>query len=176
MNGPHAPYTINEYVERVSENQGTFMGQLKGSFRIVYEYLDQLKTLGKYEDSTIIVMGDHGERQGDIAPPQQAITGGLLVKPKGSAGKPLVINAAPTSSDNFCATVYEAAGIPSDGMEPDYFHIPSDAKNLRYLEHWLMGDGEGPLLLTYEIDGDANDFDNWSLMEKGYYDRLQTGE
>lgn len=167
LDGPHAPFIINESVEPVPEGQGTFMGQLKGSFRIVYEYLDQLKALGKYEDSTIIIMGDHGERQGDIIPPQKAITGGLLIKPKGSAGKPLTDNPAPTSSANFGATVYEAAGIPADHLAPGYFQVPADAKNVRYLHHWLLGEGGGPnYLLIYEIDGDANNFDNWTLIEK----------
>lgn len=167
LDGPHAPFIINEYVEPVPENLGTFMGQLKGSFRIVYEYLDQLKALGKYDDATIIIMGDHGERQGDIIPPQQAITGGLLIKPKGSSGTPLASNAAPTSSDNFRATIYKEAGLSTEGLGLTFFQVPPDAKEIRYLHHWLLGEGGGPnRLLIYEIDGNANDFGNWSLIEE----------
>lgn len=31
-----------------------------GSLKIVYEYLEQLRALGKYEDTTIIITADHG--------------------------------------------------------------------------------------------------------------------
>jgi len=42
-------------------------------FHIVYEYLDQLKQLGMYENSTIIIFGDHGARKNDTKPLEHAI-------------------------------------------------------------------------------------------------------
>ena len=46
MQGPHMPYVMNEKAEPAAEGESNAMIQTKGSFHIVYEYLDQLKQLG----------------------------------------------------------------------------------------------------------------------------------
>lgn len=61
--GVHLPYNMTENVERMPENTGTEKQQLKGVLKEVELYLDMLKASGVYEQSTIIVTGDHGQHQ-----------------------------------------------------------------------------------------------------------------
>lgn len=166
LQGPHAPYVMNERAEPVpSEKSGSTI-QTKGSFHIVYEYLDQLKRLGLYKNSTIVITGDHGSRRDDINPLESAIVTGLFVKPAGRAGEPLAFNSAPVSSDNLRPFIYEQAGLPYASLGKTYFEVPQNAENARYLYHRLKKTDKNPSrLLIYEIKGDANRFENWTLIE-----------
>lgn len=58
--GPHAPYTINENVEKVKIGETGLYNQAIASLKIVKTYLNELKKLGVYENSTIFIMADHG--------------------------------------------------------------------------------------------------------------------
>lgn len=166
LRGPHAPYVMNEKAEKVSKDKTNSTIQTEGSFHILYEYLDQLKALGLYKDSTIVITGDHGSRKDDREPLDRAIVTGLFVKPAGSEGLPLAINRAPVSSDNLRPFIYEAAGLPHEGLGLTYFEVPENSRGTRYLYHYLMAsEGRPERLLTYEIKGDANIFANWTLTE-----------
>jgi len=60
LNGAHAPYTMDENCESINYVDGSVEKQALGALRIVEQYIQQLKALGVYEQSTIIVMADHG--------------------------------------------------------------------------------------------------------------------
>ncbi|HZK29388.1 MAG TPA: sulfatase-like hydrolase/transferase, partial [Clostridia bacterium] len=165
--GSHAPYNMDEYGWEVEAGQSSVLLQTKGSFRIVFEYLEQLKSLGQYEDATIIVTSDHGARKSDTQPLDNAIVTGLFVKPAGKSGASLKYNNAPVSADSLRATVYQAAGLDYSAYGPTYFEVPEDADVVRFLYHRLYKTDSTPArLLTYQIDGDANDFLNWRLIEE----------
>lgn len=59
LNGVHAPCMMNEDVEW-TEEELTEQQTLQGIMKILYEYIDRMKKSGVYEDSTIIIAGDHG--------------------------------------------------------------------------------------------------------------------
>lgn len=166
LNGSHSPYLMNEFAAPVSSEQSNSIIQTKGSFHIVYEYLKQLKELGLYKDSTIIIMGDHGARKDDYHPLDRAIVTGLFIKPAGKADTPLQLNRAPVSADNFRPFIIEASGLPHADFGKTYFEIDENTSTTRYYYYRLKKDKNQPQrLLTYEINGDANDFSNWSLIE-----------
>lgn len=167
LNGSHAPFTIDEEAHAIPANEGSVLGQTKGSFHIVYEYLDQLKELGLYENATIVITGDHGVRANDHQPPAAPNTAGLFVKPKGHAGTPLAYSHAPVSTDNFHATIYAAAGLPHADLGSTYFEVPVDSQEPRYVYYLIMGSEEGPeRLLIYEIGPNARDFAQWKVINE----------
>lgn len=167
LNGPHPPYNLDEYGNEAEPGQSSYKIQTKGSFRIVFEYLDQLKALGLYEDATIIVTGDHGARLSDTQPLSSAIVTGLFVKPKGAIGEPIKINRAPLTSDNLRATVIEAAGIDAPQYGQSYFEVSPDEFAVRFLFHRLYGSEDQPARVeVYQVLGDANQFNNWILVEE----------
>lgn len=167
LNGPHAPFNMDENAQPLPSNQATVLSQTKGSFHIVFEYLDQLKALGLYQDATIIITGDHGARPNDISPLQAAITTGLFVKPSGQAGTPLAMNSAPVSSDNFRPTIYQAAGLPYEELGQSYFDVPVDSKAPRYQYFLVVESQDSPRRLQiFEIMDNARDFNNWKLIDE----------
>lgn len=62
LTGAHPPYTMNDNCERVDSDQGSEQGQGLGALKIVSEFIEQLKALDAYENSTIFVVADHGAR------------------------------------------------------------------------------------------------------------------
>jgi len=148
LQGPHPPLHMDENVQWVEES--TLIEQTKGSFRIVYEYLRQLKEIGMYESSLIIVMGDHGNYVGDdLEKPAHA---GLFVKPAGSAGTPLDVSHAPVSPDQLHATLMEGLFGTDGGFGPTFFDISEGDDIVRKYDINLW---------RYEITGDGRDFSNW---------------
>ncbi len=167
LNGPHAPYTMNEKAQEVEKGNSNSTIQTKGSFHIVYEYLSQLRKLGLYENSTIIITGDHGARKNDTEALDRAIVTALFVKPSGSAQIPLKLSTAPVSTDNLRPFIYQEAGITQTQSGPSYFEVSSDDQTPRILRHRLVGKfGQNNRVLRYEVIGDANDFNNWRLVDE----------
>ncbi len=172
LNGSHPPYSMDESALETEPGQSSCRRQTKGSFHIVYSYLDRLKALGLYEQSTIIITGDHGARSSDTRDPESAMAVGLFVKAAGEAGQALKYSEAPVSTDNLRATVYQAAGLDYTSYGSSYFDLSPEEFVLRYVFHRLYpSEGEPERLLTFEILGDANDFDNWTLVKEEEIER-----
>ena len=60
ISGGHPPFTLNENVEEVAPEEGSYEDNIKASLTITRTYLDKLKEAGVYDNSVIIVMADHG--------------------------------------------------------------------------------------------------------------------
>lgn len=162
--GAHYPYTMDAYGNDVGEGNTSFTDQAIGSMRIVNEYLEQMKELGVYDSSTIIVTADHGywyltpdELSGTTSPI-------MLVKPANEQGerKPLAVSDAPISHMDFQPTVIEAIGGNSDKYGDTVFEIDDpDRKRLYYMTTSNGKHDTG--IREIEIDGDALDFDTWKF-------------
>jgi hypothetical protein len=161
LNGPHTPYTMNEDAQEALPDQTSRIQQTKGSFKIVYEFLDQLKALGLYEDSTIIILGDHGyNRLEDPEKPQPPVTG-LFLKLSGESGTPLKYSGAPVSTDNFRATVIKAAGGEHATYGVALEDVREDAAVTRKFYWHLTPQMGGPVIHEYDIKGDVNNLADW---------------
>ena len=100
LQGPHYPYTINEFAQPVEV--ATREQQAKGNLYIVEEYINQMKACGVYEDSMIIVTADHGDSANYAAPI-------LFVKDRGTTGV-FQENDAPVSHLDLHATIFSYLG------------------------------------------------------------------
>ena len=149
MLGPHPPFQMDENIEYVA-GWTTPLQQAKGSLRIVFEYIRQLKELGLYKDATIIITADHGafSEEGLLEPAHAA----LLVKPAGSAGTGLAVSHAPVCPDQLPGTVMEGFFGDNGGFGPGYLDIEEGAGVVREYDFRLD---------HYEITGDGRDFSNW---------------
>jgi hypothetical protein len=176
--GPHLPYTMNRNAEYDPDGKLTRNDQTMGCFHIIYEYINQLKELGIYKDTTIIITADHGysaNHDGINSKPNYVLTGpeisALIVKPAGSDTTSLKQNDAEVAQLDFRASIMKAAGLeyakygtPYDeatmlrGTSRIHFHRSQETINghwawLRELEQW-------------NVNGDARKFSNWELIEK----------
>ena len=104
LQGGHENITINENMERVKG--GLKYKQLRGSLRNFEELLKQLKTLGLYDNATILLVGDHTECY-DI----QNIA---FVKRKNERHEALAFNSVPCQISDIAGFILKEYGIPTD--------------------------------------------------------------
>ncbi|MDL2225442.1 sulfatase-like hydrolase/transferase [Eubacteriales bacterium OttesenSCG-928-M02] len=167
LQGSHAPYEMNEYAQAVQSHETSLLQQTMGSFQTVYEYIDQLKALGLYEDATIIITGDHGKSD-DYTPLNMYKTTALFVKEKGKSGGSLAYSDAPVSHDNFQATILKSAGIEAEGYGKAVFEVQEGENVLRRFLYRVdkRTNQKESYLEEFEIDGDARDFENWKKLRE----------
>ena len=102
--GMHGPLCSNEKAEYVEES--TKDETLKGLVYIIDEYLSQMKELGKYDDSTIIITADHSD---DMRFPQPI----YFVKKKNEHHDVMPVSVAPIAHRDFQGTISEIIGQDS---------------------------------------------------------------
>ena len=169
LSGAHPPYTLDENGNNVGENGSSFTQQAIGSMRIVNEYLEQMKELGVYDSSTIIVTADHGYWY--IPPVLPDLKWGasspiMLVKPANESGErqPLAVSDMPVSHMDFHPTVIEAMEGDSAKYGETVFEV--DDPNRKRIYYMTIADGSHDTgIQEIEISGDALDFNNWKLTE-----------
>lgn len=152
--GAHPPFRMTEDLRLVDEWESNLISQAKGSLKILYYYIEQLKRLGKYEESTIIVIADHGiqvdfKESGNPIPL-------VLVKEAMVSQKQLKISKAPVSQKEFIPTILQAMKIESGMYGRTYEQVPENEKNKR-----IHADIWGNNINIYEIDGNVKDLGNW---------------
>ncbi|MDL2205313.1 hypothetical protein LJC33_00190 [Eubacteriales bacterium OttesenSCG-928-N13] len=103
VNGAHMPYTIDSEGNPLpTEEQGTLHGlheQSTWTLDYVQALMQTLKDSGLYDTTTIVLLGDHGDRLWDASRENQGYArhASLLVKPAGSTGD-FTVSDAPTSN------------------------------------------------------------------------------
>lgn len=141
----------------------------RGGFEIIFRYIDEMKLLGIYDNSTIIILGDHGRAPVEIEVDNKpgltsAITTALLVKPKNAPAENLKIDRdSELSNDFFAASVLEYAGLDHSDFGLSYNDV---IEGDLHPERWLQtfdwhGYGDVVYKALYKVTGDARDFNNW---------------
>lgn len=163
MRGCHSPFTMNENCEEVEPDSVGSFAQTTGCFKFIFEYIDELKSLGLYEDATIIITGDHAALNSDHDLYTDENLTALLVKESGKSSTPLVTSDVPVSQDNFLATIVKSAGIDTDtDYGKAYSEETNDPSKVRH--HFFQ---TAPYATSknygYEVKGDGRDFANWEI-------------
>lgn len=139
LDGPHPPYVLNERAENTGEATDV-IAQAKGSLYIVEQYIKQMKALGVYDDSTIIIMTDHGDTN--------EAYGLLLVKQQ----QPVIgfpASDAPVSYFDLHSTLFAEIG---EHQGDSFFDIPEDESRVRYMN--IYSSEHGTIVCTeYAING-----------------------
>ena len=154
---------------------------IRGGFKLIEMYLDQMKKSGIYDTSTIILIGDHGRPPAEIEYADREklstieldgdIRTAVLVKPEGVDRNPLIIDRdTELSNSEFAATVLEYAGVDKTGFGPSFIDVKSMDKNdiperILHVYCW-KGIGRVDDILKYKVTGDASDFNNWEVIER----------
>ncbi len=171
LRGCHPPFAMNENCEQVPSGSVTSLQQTTGAFKIIKEYINQMKALGIYENSTIIITGDHAGPHAwtnDLTEYTQPMNTALLVKPKGAHGTQFKTSKAPVSQENFLAEIVKSANLKTDhDYGKAYSDISEDDNILR--NHYFItftGSKRKDELVTYEITGDGTDLSNWRVINR----------
>ncbi|MBE6662063.1 MAG: hypothetical protein E7606_02135 [Ruminococcaceae bacterium] len=168
LNGCHSPYTMDENGNAIPSNNyaSAAIPALKGCFKLIYEYIEQLKALGLYEDATIIITGDHARAMDDTVDVEGARVTALFVKESGSHGTPLADSSAPVCQENLRAEIVKSAGLKTQNDYGAAFSdIDEDADIVRKY-YFEKSNGDKDEIVVYHVKGDAKDFDNWTLHER----------
>jgi len=174
--GCHTPikYNLNWEAANDKEKNDTTMA-LKQSLTIIYEYIEQMKTLGVYDDATIVITGDHPAAISDtklIGQTGYASDNGtrvtaMLFKKSGDSGTALKTSTAQISQDELWNTIYESEGLTSLKTGESFFDIPEGVdRERRYLFELsvtLEDKTRADEIVTYKIVGSARNRDNWSI-------------
>ena len=179
LNGTHWPYDVTRDVTRLDAEAWTYEEQCIGAFAIVKRYLGELRRLGVYDQSTIIITADHGiwepVNSDELEPIDQPTSPIIFVKPAQNASEalqPCKISQAPVTVLDLLPTILEAMGADEEMLSafgPDIYAWNEGDQRIRYfymLDRGLtddggVGDDEG--LWEYAIDGDVSDFNNWQF-------------
>ena len=163
LNGPHDPdeaisnqYNGNSY--GVDEES-----TIRGDFESIFLIFDQMKELGIYDNSTIIILGDHGRfrevQNQDLI--TRNINTGLLIKPRSENGKFSIDTTTQMSLQYFPASIMEYAGLDHSEYGCSFNDVIRDnIKTDRYTSLLIYED------TLYRISGSALDFNNWEAIER----------
>jgi len=159
MKGAHAPFNMNRDGEAVKDGSVTQYEQSLGCFKVIGEYLKELKENGAYDSSTIIIVADHGIKDDDCNNPM------MLVKYPGARSDGAIsISDAPTSLLDVRATALFGAGMDYEafGKPVQMWEGVESRERWFYRYEWLRPTGYSFYLdkiTEYEIPADATDLE-----------------
>lgn len=167
--GAHEPFSIDENGEDVAENWDKNTDAAKGALRLVLEYTNQMKQLGVYDNSAIVITADHGWHGNDgiISTPV------FMLKKAGERGN-LKFSNAPVSHTDFAATI---VGLAGSGNEANYgipvWKVDEKAVRDRYYYQYTY-DKESTIrdgnfcLVEYRTGKESNDTSLFTLTNVEY--------
>ena len=187
LNGAHTPFILDENFEvhKKKDTYENYRKQAKASVKMTEMFLNKLKELGIYDNSLIIVMGDHGagyrvsekaleslkEDTGiEINNNEDEVSGKvigsalplLLVKPFKEKGD-LEISDSPVSTADIPETVFSLLGIERENAF-SFFHISPEEKGIRDYNYYSFDSWTNdylPTLTSYEICGHSWNGSSW---------------
>ena len=166
MFGLHAPFCLTDDLRYDATGRESSMhSQGRGSMKIVYEYLEQLKQLGKYDDATIIITADHG--QGTIMDDPSRKSGGpdrtsrpvFIIKEPYEHNEAMVISNAPVSQSQLAPTYIKAVGLDWEKYGRTFSEISEDEQIERKVVECRTAD------TIFSVNGHAADLDSWTISD-----------
>lgn len=169
MRGPHGPFYLSEDIQyEPTGREATVSSQGRGSLKIVYEYLNQMKELGVYDDATIIITADHG--QGYIldsdkasGKPDRTSRPIFIIKKPNEQGEAMRISNAPVSQAELIPTILEAVGANGSDYGRTFEEISENEQRER-----MYVDVYSYFTVQYTINGDAADLESWDIKKAVY--------
>lgn len=158
--GDHQPFTMTADLELGRSDK---YEQAAASMKITAAYLNELKKLGVYDNSTIIVCADHGVYDWEGKPtPDHPTTPLIMIKPADADSSARVkISNAPVSQYDLSSTIEAALGLETS--EQTIFDIPEGEDRVRYYYNNEEADTGNVAFHENKIDGDVNSWSSWSL-------------
>jgi hypothetical protein len=167
LTGAHAPYQLDRDLNRVESD---YYEQVAASLNIVAELIVALKKEAVYDNSLILIFGDHGTQTSlgtqEFTLPH-SVKPLLMAKNINQSSDTLQISDAPVSLADIPKTIADVLAI--DNEFPGYslfVEIPGDRDRVWYYYEWTHSSwGEDYLPIMYEISiqGPANDRTSYQL-------------
>ena len=101
LRGAHAPYNVDENGN--PKEDASREENIAGYLLMVKTYIQMMKDQGVYDDATIIITADHGDKDANM----QVV---YFIKEAGETHEEMAVNSAPISHDDFAGTLLALAG------------------------------------------------------------------
>jgi hypothetical protein len=170
FHGAHPPFIHDEnYIGMALPfTMDSYEKQFKGSLLLtVGALIESLKKEGVYDETMLIVIGDHGMYIGsdyeiDSSDQEMRYVADMLipllmVKPFGEAASNILISSAPVSLLDIPATIFDALGLGSQGYGQSVFSVNPNEGRERF--SYVRSSGGA---LEYKINGDVTDLGVWA--------------
>ena len=166
LNGAHVPYIYDKEMNIINEWDGTYEQSTQATLFGAMDYVEQLRESGAYDNTTIIVMSDHGfngnlAQNGDATWMRQCAM--LLVKGRNEHHDTMQISQAPISFED----LQEAYVRLLDGEQSDsvFDWKEGDLRERRFLRYSFLDDSH---MQEYMQTGYASDMDTMILTGREY--------
>ncbi len=162
LKGAHSPFIMNQNAQRASSGTSRAK-QIVGTFKIVEEYIKQLKELGVYDQTTIIVTADHGDFEHDVETLTKTTSPLLMVKPAQDAqadAEPLMVSQAKTGHMDYPATLVASVGGDASRWGTTVWEA-TEAPRRRFYITTDEREKKDRGFIEYEIDGPVWEISNW---------------
>ncbi|MBR2068052.1 MAG: sulfatase-like hydrolase/transferase [Solobacterium sp.] len=147
--GAHGPYFLKSDGTR-SDTPTSRQEQEEGVWKIVDNYLSELKANGIYDSSNIIILADHGDTAVEQNP--------LFMVKRANTNSEFTIDERSVSYSNFIPTILEMTGAKHEGKS--IFELDETDNATRYFYRQIKD-----ALYEYIVEGDAGVKD--SVVETG---------
>ncbi len=139
LNGAHVPFIYDENMNIIDEEDGTYEQSMQAVILGAADYVAKLRESGAYDNTTLIIMADHGfngslEESGDEAWMRQCPL--LLIKGFGETHETMQISQAPVSFED----LQEAYARLLDGKQSDaaFDWKEGDVRERRFLKYSFL--------------------------------------
>lgn len=182
MQGAHPEYKIDyniELLEQSTDNFDYLNGQATGSLKIVFEYLQQLKELGSYNDATIIITADHGHNfegveywndwlyASGLEPQSNPI---CFVKMPGETHETMAHNSFAATQSNLIESI--RASLDLDVLTDDKSAKTKQLSELddsdNPIRHMIFRRVDDVPYREYAIKGNVHNWNNWEIVRDDY--------
>lgn len=150
LEGAHYPYIYNRNMEfglHESNNMNRYE-QSVGVMKIVLEYIRQMKEKGIFEDSTFVIMADHGDFNQPGSRPL------LCMKQPGSPLADMRVSKESISYSEFLPMLFQRFDDNKNGNQRNF--------SLPVRKYYLQQERD---FVEYEIVGNAKDINSWTRKE-----------
>jgi hypothetical protein len=170
FSGAHPPFQLDNELNRTDKG---YIEQAAASLKIVKELIKNLKEAGGYDNSLILIVGDHGshnpwEYDGtSIAYNTQVL---MLAKPVGQQLEEIQFSDSRVSLGDIPKSVAEELGIENSYPGYSIFEpVPADRLRRFFFYRWSHSDWSSdylPVTYEFEIRGSADQWGSYTLLKE----------
>jgi hypothetical protein len=172
LNSPHTPYNVNrdgDYTGNREETYGSYKDKYVYGLKLTYIFLDYLKTNNIYDNSLIIILGDHAAHVGIEYNEKYTISQKnranplLLIKPFNRKNNAISTYNNEVSTFDIPSIVFKATNIDDSGED---FLTKENKKRERY--HYSVALYRDSDIYEHKIYGNVRDPSSWQSTGKLY--------
>ena len=159
LKGTHPPYHLS--AEARYDPDATLEETAAGYMKIVATYLEKLKDLGLYDDATIIVTSDHGDKENSM----QVM---YFIKEAGARREEMAVSSAPITHHELLGTILKNIGVET-GLPSIYDFADGEKRERTVMRNYIdtaypyvpkyhsTAQGTHTVMYAYAYTGDRRD-------------------